>query len=288
MMADRIEDLERLQRLRDAGTLDEAQFEAEKARLLRPRRVSVPLVLGVVGAIAATGAIGWVVGGNIIQPAPAPTPTVRPTPTPSPSPSETHTDRLADAERAAFPSGRSLETEDGVRVLFAPGTLVDAPFGPVLVSQGHVPDASHADSGYVAVHYLTAADAGFTVARAFPEAVKSGSFGEMSEMAVSSKFGDLPVIYTEGGGTWQGYTCGWTTLTELRPDGPKELVTFMDSYEDGNSDEGGSTAGKIADIVPGRSFTVTFTGARNFTAIYIRRGDRYVLQGGDDNALEGC
>ena len=37
-MADRVEELERLQRLREAGTLDEAEFEAEKARLLRGRR----------------------------------------------------------------------------------------------------------------------------------------------------------------------------------------------------------------------------------------------------------
>ena len=286
MMADRIDELERLQRLRDAGTLDEAQFEAEKVRLLRPRRVSAPWVLGVIGAVAATGALGWVVGTNVLQPAPAPTPSARPTPTPSPSPVETPVDRLAAAERAAFPAGRSLETEDGVRVLFAPGTLVDAPFGPVLVSQGHVPDASHADSGYVAVHYLRASDDGFTVARAFPEAVKSGSNGDMTEMAVSLNFADLPVIYTQGGGTWQGYTCGWTTLTELRPDGPAELVTVMTMYEDSSRAGGESIAGKIADVVPGRSFTVRFSGSREFTNTYERRGGRYVLAAGE--ALEGC
>lgn len=278
---------ERLQRPRDAGTLDDADHATEKARRLRPGRVSTPLVLGAVAAVAATGALGWVVGNTILQPAPAPTPAARPTPTPTSSPLETPADRLAAAERAAFPSGRSYETKDGVRILYAPGTVVDAPFGPVLVSQGHVPDAAHVDSGYVAIHYLQAAGDGFTVARAYPEAVKSGSFGEMSDMAVSPKFGDLPVVYAEGGGTWQGYTCSWTTLTELRPDGPAELVTFMDGYEDGNGD-GGSTQGKIADIVPGRSFAVTFTGARTFTATYVRRGNRYVLQGGDANALQGC
>jgi hypothetical protein len=286
MTMDRIGELERLQRLRDAGTLDDAQFEAEKARLLRPRRVSAPWVLGVAGAVAATAAIGWAVGTNVLQPAPAPTPSARPTPTPSPSPVATPVDRLAAAERAAFPAGRSLENEDGVRVLFAPGTLVDTPFGPVLVSQGRVPDASHADSGYVAVHYLRPTDDGYAVTRSFPEAVKSGSNGDMAEMAVSPKFGELPVIYAQGGGTWQGYTCGYTTLTELRPDGPAELISFMNLYEDSSRAGGESIEGKIADVVPNRSFTVRFSGSREFTNTYERRGGKYVLAAGE--ALEGC
>jgi len=116
--------------------------------------------------------------------------------------------------------------------------------------------------------------------------VRSGSFGQIAELSVSAKFGALPVIYAQGGGTWQGYTCGWTTLTELRPGGPAELVRVMTLYSDGSRDDGESTEGKIADIVPGRSFAVNFTGSRNFTARYERRGDRYVLAGGE--ALEGC
>ena len=286
MATDRMDELERLARLRDAGTLSDAEFEAEKARLLRPRRVSAPWVLGPVGAVAAIGGIGWLIGENAISPTPVPTPTGRATPTPAPTPASPPADRLAAAERVAFPSGRSHETADGVRVVYEPGTLVDAPFGPVLVSEGRVPDASHADSGYVGVHYLRPAEGGFTLARAFPEAVKSGSFGQVAELSVSAKFGDLPVIYARGGGTWQGYTCSWTTLTELRPDGPAELVAVMTLYSDGSSDDGESTEGKIADIVPRRSFKVDFTGSRNFTASYVRRGDRYVLADGE--ALEGC
>lgn len=282
-MADRVEELERLQRLREAGTLDEAEFEAEKARLLRGRRVSAPLVLGVVGAVAATGALGWLVGGDIVTPTPTPTPTVRARPTPTPSP--TPVDRLAAAERAAFPSGRSLDV-GGVRVVYDAGTLVDAPFGPVLVSGGEVPDASHADSGYVAAHYLRADGDAFAVTRAFPDAVKSGSNGALTEMSVSGKFGPLPVIYAQGGGTWQGYTCAWTTLTELRAAGPSELVTFMTVYEDSTRAGGESIEGKIADIVPGQSFAVRFSGSREFTSTYVRRGGRYVLASGE--ALEGC
>lgn len=200
--------------------------------------------------------------------------------------------RLKAAEAAAFPHGLALETADGVHVVLDHGTLVDAPFGPVLVNQGSVPDGAHADSGYVAVNYLRAHGAGFALVHAYPEAVSSGSSGQLGEMAVSRRFSTLPIIYVQGGGTWQGYTCQWTSLTELQPGGPVELVSFMDSYDDAGavSDGGDATSieGKIADIVPGKSFRVHFTGTRTFDALYVRHGDKYDLQGGDANALSGC
>lgn len=209
--------------------------------------------------------------------------------TPGPAAADTvHT--LAAARAAAFPKGLMVTMPSGGKVRFAPGKLVEAPFGPVLVSPGEVVDPSHADSGLVAVHYLKPGAKGFTIVRAFPKAVESGSFGQFSDWAVSAKFSDLPVVYVEGGGTWQGYTCGWTTLTELRPEGPVELVTFEDSFDNGGAVEDGAqqVEGKIANIVRGQSFDVVFTGTRSFTAHYRREGNQYVLEGGDKNALDGC
>lgn len=240
------------------------------------------------GALAMAGVIGWRIGSDVPEPAPSPSASAAPTPTPTATPDPAA--RLAAATRAAFPAGPAGQTDSGSRIDYQPGTLVDAPFGPVLVSEGRVADAAHVDSGYVGAFYLRADGTGFALAKAYPEAVKSGSFGQMSEIAVSAKFSDLPVVYAQGGGTWQGYTCSWTTLTELRPEGPAELVSFMDSYSnEGAVEDGGeSTSGKIADIVPGRSFNVRFTGSRTFTASYVRRGNRYVLEGGEANALQGC
>lgn len=237
------------------------------------------------GGLAAAGAIGWVVG-NTAGPEPLPSPSA--VATPSPTPSAAPVDALAAAQAAAFPEGLFGQTDGGSRIDYQPGTLVEAPFGPVLVNEGRVRDAAHVDAGTVAVHYLRREGSGFAVARAFPKAVESGSNGAMAEMAVSDKFSDLPVIYAQGGGTWQGYTCSWTTLTELRPDGPAELVRFMDGYSNDGAVEDGaeSSEGKIADIVPGRSFTVRFTGTRAFTATYVRRGGKYVLESGEE--LTGC
>jgi hypothetical protein len=239
-----------------------------------------------IGVLTAMGAFGWMVGSNVQGPKPAPSPSasVAPVPTPSAPP----VDQIAAAQAAAFPEGLTGQTESGSRIDYQPGILVDAPFGPVLVNEGRISDAAHVDAGTVAVHYLRRAGSGFAVARAFPEAVVSGSNGAMAEMAVSDKFSDLPVIYAQGGGTWQGYTCSWTTLTELRPDGPAELVRFMDGYSNAGAVEGGaeSSEGKIADIVPGRSFTVRFTGTRAFTATYVRRGGKYVRESGEEQT--GC
>lgn len=265
---------------------------ADAAAPTRSRR-AVGLAVGA-GALVAVGALAWaLLSGR--EPPPRPTPTAALSPVAS-----TPADRLAGrstlervrvAERAAFPNGRSYASPDGPHIAYEPGTLVDVPFGPVLVNEGRVPDGSHADSGHVAIHYLVPEGRGYRVIGAYPDAVRSGSFGELGELAVSRKFGRLPVVYTQGGGTWQGYTCSWTTLTELGPKGPRELATFMDAYDDSGATvdgAGGTTRGKITDIVPDRSFAVTFTGTRSFTARYVRQGDSYVLEGGERNALTGC
>lgn len=220
---------------------------AAAAAPTRSRR-GVGLAVGA-GALVAAGALAWALLPGREQPS-------RPTPTASPSPAASApADPLANlssaeqvrlTERAAFPNGRSYASPDGPHIAYEPGTLVDAPFGPVLVSEGRVPDGSHADSGHVAIHYLAPDGRGYRVTGAYPDAVRSGSFGQLSELAVSRKFGRLPVVDTQGGGTWQGYTCSWTTLTELGPTSPRELATFMDAYDESGAtvDGPGSEAGQ--------------------------------------------
>jgi hypothetical protein len=234
------------------------------------------------------------VGGYFLWRAlrPEPEAPVRRGPVPSPSASAAAVQAarsLEDAIKAAFPTGTLVLGEDGGSpYAYDDSKLVEAPFGPVLVSHGHVPDAGHADAGRIAVHYLAPAETGYTLVRDWPKAIETGSMGDLSEWSVSDKFGDLPVVYAEGGGTFQGYSCATTILTELTPGGPKEVAAIRTLYDDqGAKDQGGqSYEGKIGDIVKGKGFTVTFTGTRSFTERYERRGDRYVLIGGKTQVPE--
>lgn len=212
-------------------------------------------------------------GGNQVpKPAPSLTPSVTATPAVDPAA------RLAAAVNAAWP--------DGVKqgpITFDDNKLVDTGFGPVLVSHGHVPEAAHVDGGTIAVTYLDADGAGFRIRKSFPKAIETGSFGDLAEWSVSDKFLDEPVIYAEGGGTWQGYSCSVTTLVALGPDGPAEVVSFPSLYDDSGAveDKAQSIRGKIATIRKGRDFTVKFEGTRSFAERYVWQGGKYQREGGE-------
>jgi hypothetical protein len=124
---------------------------------------------------------------------------------------------------------------------------------------------------------------GFAVTKRFIPAAETGSFGEITSWEASHAFG-LPMLSVYGSGTWQGYTCIWTTLVELASDKPRELVTVPVHYDDEGAFEGQHKTteidGKIANIVPGRSFDVVYSGSKTFTERYLRRGTKYVVARG--------
>jgi hypothetical protein len=161
----------------------------------------------------------------------------------------------------------------------------------VLISIGEVKDAPHASAGKIAVHYLRPAGAQFEVAQAFVPAVETGSFGQIGTWTVSRKFSDFPVIYATGGGTWQGSSCTVATLTELTPNGPRELATVPLSYSNGGAVQEGEKpteiAGKVRNIVKDQSFDVVYSGSQSLTEHYVRSGTRYVVEGGQTR-VEGC
>jgi hypothetical protein len=191
---------------------------------------------------------------------------------------------LAAARRAVFPHGTNLAEGEETRH-FDTNRLVDTPFGPVLVSEGYIEMASHATPGVIAVHYLRRRGAGFAVRRAFPTAVEAGSHGGMAHWNISHLFTGLPAIYTEGGGTWQGYTCVVAQLTELQPAGPVEIASIPIYYDNaglGREERANRTegprrfAGQIVNVRRGTSFDVRFTGTASFTDHYVYRDGRFV------------
>lgn len=212
-------------------------------------------------------------------PAPAHKPKAKAVATPAPrSPAQ----RLADALHVV-PAGDSRYAFGG------DDKLLDTGFGAVLLRHGKVPDAGHAEGGVIAAYYLREQDGGFALARAYPEAALSGSFGDLAKWSVSDKFAALPVLVVEGGGTWQGCTVGQTDLIELRPNGPASLASIVTTFDDSGvvQDTPQSLTGGFADIVRDRSFVVRYEGTRSFAERYVRRGDRFVIEG-SESQIPGC
>jgi hypothetical protein len=326
-MSSRYDELERLQRLRESGALNDEEFQAEKRRILghgavgpdervpepvegpehAPSRLPLYLILGGAALLVAVAAGLWL--GNLVGPGGSgeegnfvlPQENVAsdenliataPAPDVTALPAD---EQLARAFEAAFGSRGSAalqpEGRQGEEVRYAPGRLFKAPFGPVLISQGEVVDAPHVSAGRIAVHYLRPAGDRFEVAKAFPEAVVIGSFGKLSRWSVDPRFSDWPVIAAEGGGTWQGCTLSSLKLVELRPAGPVELATVLLSYDDvgANEDEtvGQDFHGKIINIVRNQSFDVVYSGSRAFSEHYVRSGSGYAVAGGKSQ-IETC
>jgi hypothetical protein len=204
-------------------------------------------------------------------------------------------EQLARAFEAAFGTrGEAVLSVPGngsdEDVRYAPGRLIWPAFGPVLVSEGKVQDPAHVSAGKIAIHYLKPAGDRFEVVRAFPAAVSTGSFGQVARWSFNPRFSNWPVIAAEGGGTWQGYTCSWLTLTELRPGGPAEIAQVPLVYDDTGAKADGSgrgIEGKILNINKNQSFDVVYSGSRAFSEHYVRGAGGYAVAGGK-STMETC
>jgi hypothetical protein len=322
-VSSRYDELERLQRLRESGALTDEEFQAEKRRLLGHQSIAPPeeagapppqapsrrriwIALGVAALVLAAIAGLYFgrtsAGDDGIIDLPMPTDNVaedtnlveaRALPDLRTLPAE---EQLARAFEAAFGSrGEAVLSVPGdgadEDVRYAPGRLIWPAFGPVLVSEGKVQDPAHVSAGKIAIHYLKAAGDRFEVVRAFPAAVVTGSFGQVARWSLNPRFSNWPVVVAEGGGTWQGYTCSWLSLTELRPDGPAPLATVPLVYENGGAvadeTQARSIEGKILNIVKGQSFDVVYSGSRAFSEHYVRGAGGYAVAGGK-STMETC
>ena len=304
-MTDRLEALERLQRLRESGTIDEAEFEREKALLLgaapppaarRGTPAWVWALLGIAG-IALIAALAWFLVRNPAHPEedrvelnaqvesnqqaeakPDETPAIRRRP---------EREQLAAAFRAAF-GERTTRTVEEADITFRPGALVWIGERAVLVSPGTNAEECHVCAGMVAVHYLEPAGDGFRRTGEWLD-VATDDYGRPPEWGLTSELPGRPAMRVEHGGGNQGIFCNFVSYYDFRTDGPAEIARVQTGYTDeGNrgEEEGVSIEGEIRNLRPGRSFEVAYSGDQSFTERYELRGGGFVLVPGPTRVPE--
>jgi hypothetical protein len=205
------------------------------------------------------------------------------------------TARTRQAFRAAFGGGApAAVTRDGLVFVFIPVTTIDIGGGGIaLVSTGILRPAGHPSPGLNAIHYLVRDGGRLRVRGSWFGIAAEGSDGRnATRWGVTRRLSRWPVLYTEGGGVWQGCAVRFATLTELRPTGPVDVAQLIPTYFSNGSGygprQGQIVRGVIAAAVPGRSFTVRYDGAMRFRETYVRRGDRYRIAGGGEGRMPGC
>jgi hypothetical protein len=166
--------------------------------------------------------------------------------------------------------------------------LVEASHGPVRVTEIEPRDRS--EPGYLTVTYLARRDGDHVDKVEYTGVAETNLNGYPGSWSIDDRLSDWPVIVTETGLAWHGRTCTFLTLTELLPTGPFTLAAFGRSYaSDGSTRERADIRGEIVDIERGRSFTVRYTGTRNFEQTYRRASSSvYITFGEDGTGLEDC
>ncbi|MBV9931712.1 MAG: SHOCT domain-containing protein [Alphaproteobacteria bacterium] len=325
-MSQRYDELERLQRLRESGALTDEEFQAEKRRLLgydmppvqervtevdaaEPRRSRTPLYVGLgAGGVAIAVAIGLLIGRtaggghddgivNLSLPAPADAPADTNLLNAAPPPAQdvrslAKAEQLGRAFAAAFggATGEARAQVNGQTVVYKPKDLFWIGDRAVLVSAGPSTDDCHACAGALAVHYLKANADKFEVTGSWPNLVGGAGWGKAPQWKLTNAFTSFPAIFEEGSGMGQGYVCASATLTELAPSGPVSSGPIPLHYDNEGavSDDAAKVTidGKIVNVKKDVSFDVAYAAAEPFTETWVRRGGKFVLQGGQTRVTQ--
>lgn len=190
--------------------------------------------------------------------------------------------RMTEAFLAAFgANGPEFETQDGTVLHFAPGALITAPFGLVLLSPASADMPSPVTFGALGVHYLAAEGHNLRLTGSWPQAVEGGTMGNPPDWTVDDSLSRWPVVVARTLEGNQGIFSEYTQLVELTPQGPQPLVSYRSSYSDGAAGPQGTQPqdiqGRIVNVVPDQSFEVEFTGTAQFRQTYTRKGDKYEM-----------
>lgn len=200
-------------------------------------------------------------------------------------------EQVARAQQAAFGTTgvASVPGPDGGEMRYAPGEILWIGDTAVLLSPGTNAEDCHACSGAVGITYLRPVAGGFAVAGKWLDMIHGNGFGAPpSDWRVATDMAPAPVVVAQTGFSNQGYSCGVTTLTELTPTGPVQSDPVPTSFSnegavdpDSGRTMGGAGArdlsGEIVDVRRGQGFAVR---AGSITERYVRRGDRFVRDGG--------
>jgi hypothetical protein len=293
---DRLAQLERLSRLKSSGLLDEAEFQAEKARILasptQPPRIPN-------GVRALTGLTAIVVIGAILVGEWASTKDETPPPKPTlpvasasqttavtiapPTPVKSQAERLTDAFEAATGHRTTFTAlENGDEVTTKPLRIVSLPFGEALLTSREIKDGCHACAGAIGVYYLNTSGDTVDVTGSWPTAVEGWGWGAPpSQWYLTSNFTSMPAIYASGAFMGQGITGNSATLTELTPSGPVTSDVIGTDYSDAGAIVDAErpaciVKGRIANIVRDSSFDVIVTGSVRGVDHYVKAGGKFV------------
>jgi hypothetical protein len=290
-----LERLERLQRLRESGALDEEEFRSEKSKLLtdnaRDRTATQRWrIYGTIAAVALIGAVSLGLWATRNEQAPTSRASLPPKPAEvsprtvlAPVEVRSGADRLADAFEAATGHRSAFSKREGGDVVSTkPIRIIELSFGPALLTKREIKDGCHACTGAIGVYYLKEEGGRTTVTGRWPNAVEGWGWGAApAEWHITEKFTAYPSIYASGGFMGQGVVMESSTLTELRPEGP----TTSDLIGTGFSDEGAIVddertpcivEGKISNIRRDRSFDVIVRGSVKGVDHYVKRNGKFV------------
>jgi hypothetical protein len=200
----------------------------------------------------------------------------------SPSPSPAATDPNLQAAAKAALGGLEVRQRNvpgpGETTIIKADRLLELPFGPVLITTVNIDRGSHAEDGSLGIYYLRRTGSRYSVRNKWPKAVDGAGFGYAPDWRLTTRFTKFPALYATAGWTGQGYTCGWSILTELTPAGPIVSDTIYNSYSDAGVGAGKvhEFNGRILNVRKAGSFDVVASGTRRFAEHYLFRRDRFI------------
>ncbi len=192
--------------------------------------------------------------------------------------------QLSLAYEAVFGRGPALikiEGEETNSYLYEGGDVVWLDDLAVLVAPGAETEALPVTTGTIGIFYLKPERDKFSLIKQFPTAASGSIMGNPPTWKITGNITNFPVIISTAGGVWQGTYCASTTLTEIRPEAPSQLVSFRSAFSNGGgapSPKGAqSFDGQIVNIMKNTSFEVEYRGGRGFTHKYQRQSGTYIL-----------
>lgn len=250
----------------------------------RRRRIAVIAGLSTIGIAAAL-----IFGPLSTDRDPAPAPTAAPSaqasassaaPAPSSGADSRSADaRLADAFLAATGHRRAFSEsgESGIATV-TPLRILDLPFGKALLVERAIPDACHACTGAIDVHYIVEKDGRTRLLASHRDAAPGSGWGAApKDWRVATDLTAYPALVYAGSDSGQGITEGLISIVELTPAGPV-ASRIRASYDDSASGFGDvcTIEGRIANVARDRGFDLVVTGTARATIRYTKRGGRFV------------